>query len=454
MHLLRRRCPERTVTRKDLWKLLLAIGVAAFGASTAAAQSFTAELSSRKVAYGATEPIELHLNIRNVSSGELALLSWKLPFAGIKDDIFVVTCGGKRAPYIGRLYKRAAPTAADWIRIPPGKELSGTFDLAGSYAIDEGGDCTVRFQFKLANVLAKGRDTVAGTVSSEPLSIILDPRPTPKEVAIQGPLAVIAEEAAAEEPLALSQEEEAAAAEELLALSPEEEAAADHPLALSPEEELAAAEELLALLQEEAAVEEPLALSPEEEAAAAEEPFARLPEGAAVAEPLALRAAYRFCSATRQTLLKKALASAQTYATGAYKFLVTYPRSTTRYTRWFGRFTTTRYKIVKGSYYRMKNAMASKRFTFDCSCNEAGAFAYVYPTRPYQVWLCPLFWRVRNSGRDSKAGTLVHETSHFDRIGNTDDYVYGVYASRWLAIYYPSYAVFNADNYEYFVELK
>ena len=112
---------------------------------------------------------------------------------------------------------------------------------------------------------------------------------------------------------------------------------------------------------------------------------------------------------------------------GAYNFLVTYPRSTARYTRWFGQFTTTRHSFVKGHFYRMKNAMASKRFTFDCSCSKAGVFAYVYPTRPYQIWLCPVFWRVPNTGRDSKAGTLVHETSHFDIIGNTNDYVYGVY---------------------------
>jgi peptidyl-Lys metalloendopeptidase len=102
----------------------------------------------------------------------------------------------------------------------------------------------------------------------------------------------------------------------------------------------------------------------------------------------------------------------------------------------------------------MKNAMKSKTFSFDCSCTTAGTFAYVYPSRPYQVWLCPLFWRSKNTGRDSRAGTLVHETSHFDNIGNTDDWAYGPSGSRWLALYYPEYAIRNADNHEYFVELK
>ena len=437
MHWLRGWRPETTLTRKNLWKLLLAVGVAAVGVSAAEAQSFTAELSSRKVAYGATEPIGLQLKIRNVSSAEVALLSWKLPFGEIEDDIFVVTCGGKRAPYIGRVYKRAAPTAADYVRIPPSKELSGTFDLAGSYAIDEGGDCTVQFQFKLANIHAKGRDTVAGTLSgrdtssgtvtSERLFMILDPRPRPKDAAIEGPRLEVFDGAAVEMPVAQSSED----------------APSEEPLTLTPEEEAAAAEELLSVLQEEAASQ-----------GAVEEPQEPLSEGAAAAEPFALGPAYRSCSATRQTQIKTALTSAQSYATGAYNFLASNPRSTARYTRWFGKFTTTRHSFVKGHYSRMKNAMASKRFTFDCNCSKPGVFAYVYANRPYQIWLCPVFWRSPNTGRDSKAGTLVHEASHFDIIGNTDDWVYGVYDSRWLALYYPDLAIRNADSHSYFVELK
>src|SRR5688500_14603752 len=100
----------------------------------------------------------------------------------------------------------------------------------------------------------------------------------------------------------------------------------------------------------------------------------------------------------------------------------------------------------------MKTAMNSRPFNFDCSCRSANVFAYVYPTRPYQVWLCPRFWRAKNTGRDSRAGTLVHETSHFNTIGRTYDFVYGPANARWLALYYPDYAVRNADNHEYFVE--
>ena len=81
--------------------------------------------------------------------------------------------------------------------------------------------------------------------------MILDPRPRPKEAAIEGLLVEMLDGAAVEMPRAPSLED--AEAEELLTLSPEEEAAAEQPLALSPEEEAAAAEELSRPIAGEAA---------------------------------------------------------------------------------------------------------------------------------------------------------------------------------------------------------
>lgn len=56
------------------------------------------------------------------------------------------------------------------------------------------------------------------------------------------------------------------------------------------------------------------------------------------------------------------------------------------------------------------------------------------------------------TGTDSRAGTLVHEMSHFNVIANTDDHEYGQVAARRLARKNPNKAVNNADNYEYYAE--
>lgn len=52
-------------------------------------------------------------------------------------------------------------------------------------------------------------------------------------------------------------------------------------------------------------------------------------------------------------------------------------------------------------------------------------------------------------GADSRAGTIVHENSHFDKNGGTRDYAYGEGDAQSLAKNDPDTAIQNADNYEY-----
>lgn len=50
------------------------------------------------------------------------------------------------------------------------------------------------------------------------------------------------------------------------------------------------------------------------------------------------------------------------------------------------------------------------------------------------------------------AGVLIHETSHFEMIGATNDYAYAKKDCQTLATFYPDYAVMNADSHRFFVE--
>ncbi len=56
------------------------------------------------------------------------------------------------------------------------------------------------------------------------------------------------------------------------------------------------------------------------------------------------------------------------------------------------------------------------------------------------------------TGTDSKAGTLVHEMSHFTAVAGTDDHAYGQTNAKSLAISNPDLALNNADSHEYFAE--
>jgi hypothetical protein len=64
----------------------------------------------------------------------------------------------------------------------------------------------------------------------------------------------------------------------------------------------------------------------------------------------------------------------------------------------------------------------------------------------------PRLWSAPRTGTDSRAGTLIHEVSHFNVVAGTDDIVYGQAGAKSLAASDPNGAINNADNHEYFAE--
>lgn len=160
------------------------------------------------------------------------------------------------------------------------------------------------------------------------------------------------------------------------------------------------------------------------------------------------------CTNSQQSTLSSALNYAVTMATNGYNYLVTYGKTSARYKWWFDYRTTpstTYFNTVKSHFSAIKNALANQPITFDCSCTQ-NYYAYVYPNQPYKIYLCNAFWSAPMTGRDSKAGTLIHEVSHFYAVASTDDWAYGATAAHNLAVTKPSKAIDNADNHEYFGE--
>jgi peptidyl-Lys metalloendopeptidase len=106
---------------------------------------------------------------------------------------------------------------------------------------------------------------------------------------------------------------------------------------------------------------------------------------------------------------------------------------------------------VTSHFNAITDAFTNAGITFDCGCKQ-NYYAYVYPNQPYKIYLCKVFWQAPLTGTDSKAGTLIHEMSHFTVVAGTDDYVYGQTNAKNLAISDPNKAIDNADNHEYFAE--
>lgn len=161
---------------------------------------------------------------------------------------------------------------------------------------------------------------------------------------------------------------------------------------------------------------------------------------------------YVGCTTSRQSSAGTAVNSARTYTENAKGYLNA-GKTGSRYTTWFGAYTSSRYNTAKQHYAAIDAAMDQNagQITINCGCNQS-YYAYVYPTQPYQIYVCNAFWSAPNTGTDSKAGTLVHEMSHFNVVAATDDWAYGQSAAKSLATSNPTKALDNADNHEYFAE--
>ncbi|PFH48023.1 hypothetical protein AMATHDRAFT_197192 [Amanita thiersii Skay4041] len=162
------------------------------------------------------------------------------------------------------------------------------------------------------------------------------------------------------------------------------------------------------------------------------------------------RAAFRSCSAEQQGAINQAIPAALRYSYDTASYLQS-TGDTPRYRTWFGAFTQARHNTVLDHFTKIYNSNFNT-YTYDCSCARDNVYAYVYPDRFREMWLCPVFWRAPVTGTDSKGGTLVHESSHYTANGGTKDYAYGQANAQALARNNPDQAVFNADSHEYLAE--
>lgn len=171
-----------------------------------------------------------------------------------------------------------------------------------------------------------------------------------------------------------------------------------------------------------------------------------------------LQPTFNSCDASQQAQIDTALTAAEVMATEAAQALNSTPvgqRATAeRYTTWFGSYLSSRYTTVSTHFNAIQDATANKALKFSCGSPRCGrtTFAFVYSGSPYEVFLCPQFWEAELTGTDSRAGTIIHELSHFTILGGTDDHQYGQSSAKQLGATDPNKAINNADSHEFFAE--
>lgn len=323
------------------------------GGPEAVATDIVVKLTAANPRLAARDDVQVLVTLTNVSEHAVSLLRYNTVVDGIQGNLFNVTRDGAPVQYVGRVYKRVAPQASDYITLNAGESIARTVSLSGAY------DFSATGRYSVSHA---GAAKSAVALNSNSVDLFVEGRPN---------------------------------------VLPEQGGEAVQAIAKG----------------------DPSALSTTN------------------------------CTASRTTSISTALSSATTYAVNATNYLTnTTPGNTARYKTWFGNYTSSNWSTVRTHYTNIRNAFQNQNVVVDCSCTDTGTYAYVYPTQPYKIYVCGAFWSAPNTGTDSRAGTLVHEMSHFNVVAGTDDWAYGQSAAKSLAISNPTRAVDNADSHEYFAE--
>ncbi len=333
--------------------------------------SFNVEIEAQTNKVNNDQDVFVNVTIHNTSNETLKILKWYLPNAQgeIEDDIFSISLDGKAVTYLGRHYKRPAPTPADYMVFQPNQKRTFKVELSGVYDFTEMGQYEVQFSAKNFDLfgISNLHSSKGGKAPKTPTMMKSN---NATYIYVQG-------------------------------------------------------------------VRNAKRCNPRKEDCGG---------GGGETGDVTFTGA---CSNSEQNSIMSALTAAKGMANDSVSYLN--GNAGTRYTTWFGTYTSSRFNTVASNFDAIKDALDNKPKTFDCSCNQS-YFAYVYPSQPYKVYLCRAFWSANTTGTDSKAGTIIHEMSHFNVVAGTDDVVYGQTGAKNLAISDPNSAIKNADSHEYFAE--
>ena len=109
--------------------------------------SVVVSLAAMKASVGRSEDLQVLFSIANYSSETFTILPWATPLeAVLSADSFEVIYNGSALPYVGRIVKRAAPAASDYIHIAAGEKKTVTVNLSYAYELDAVGSYQVQLK--------------------------------------------------------------------------------------------------------------------------------------------------------------------------------------------------------------------------------------------------------------------------------------------------------------------
>jgi peptidyl-Lys metalloendopeptidase len=351
--------------------------------------------------YKKDEATSLIFEVANPTKKPIRILKWNTPLEGLRSDCLDVKRNGKPVPYDGIMVKRGAPTADDFVTIPPGKSVTNKVDLGGAYDMSSAGQVKVDYK-------KEGLRVAADTSAVNPAEAMRTGVAAPVLFKSARQLKVVTKKA-------------------------------DFRISggTKPRLPLGAQARLSQPANRKAANRQPAnrkTTAAKKVNAAVTGPYPCLLTGG---------------TAAKQGIVKKAHENGYKLVVAALQTMA----DNKQYKTWFGAYAKPRFTKAKTDFQKMKAEYETRQFTYDLSGTSAdcqgNTYAYTYKGGN-KIWLCSAFWAAPDTGADSRAGTIVHERSHASAF--TDDLAYGEDDCMALARSSPAKAIDNADSHEFFAK--
>ena len=112
-------------------------------------------------------PVEILFYLSNNTDQPIEILPWATPLERpLTADVFVVTYNGETLPYVGRVVKRAAPSASDYITLQPGEKIESVVNLSQSYDMRSTGEYQITLgQLYLQNSEGEVKSVIADSAT-------------------------------------------------------------------------------------------------------------------------------------------------------------------------------------------------------------------------------------------------------------------------------------------------
>jgi len=125
-------------------RLVFLMAIWLFSAATATAHlpaGIDVSLTLPKSKVSVDEAIMVEVSYHNTSSETVRFLKWDTAMEGrVNADFLSVSHNGAELAYTGRVYKRASPSAADYVTLAPGQKVTAHVNLLTGYGLDLAGD--------------------------------------------------------------------------------------------------------------------------------------------------------------------------------------------------------------------------------------------------------------------------------------------------------------------------